>query len=157
MPGYVASQIHNPYPPAGEGYIHTINLRDMTSVRISCPVNPSESESLVLDAVMKLFPDASMERTPWGFEGMAPGIEHFSMLVRRQKILDAARAVLIKGLGDERTTFRINKQVATVGKVSFATKGAVLGTIDVRIDDEDIEGYLDRVLPRTLDGEEVWL
>ncbi|MEA4978219.1 MAG: RNA-binding domain-containing protein [Methanomassiliicoccaceae archaeon] len=130
----------------------------MISVRISCPVNPSESEELVLDAVMKIFPDAAMERTSKGFEGTAPGIERFAMLVRRQKILDAARAVLIKGLNGDSTLFRLNKQVATVGKVSFATKGAVLGTIDVRIDDDDdIELYIDAMLPRTIEGQEVRL
>lgn len=127
----------------------------MTSVRISCPVNPSESEDLVLEAVMKIFPDATMERTSRGFVGIAPGIERFSTLVRQQRILDAARAVLIKGLSDDTTSFRLNKQVATVGKVSFATKGAVLGTIDVRLKDDDLESYIDSKLPRTIDGQEV--
>jgi len=128
----------------------------MVNVRISCPVNPSESEQLVLDAVMRIFPDASMSRTLKGFEGTAPSIDNFSKLVRRQMILDAARAVIIAGIRGEDTMFRLNKQAAFVGKVSFSPKGSVLGTIAVRIgDDEDILQLIDEFFPSTVDGQEV--
>ncbi len=128
----------------------------MVNVRISCPVNPSESEQLVLDAVMRIFPDASMSRNVKGYEGTAPSIDNFSKLVRRQMILDATRAVMIAGIRGEDTMFRLNKQAAFVGKVSFSPKGSVLGTIAVRIgDDEDILQLIDEFFPSTVDGQEV--
>jgi predicted RNA binding protein with dsRBD fold (UPF0201 family) len=49
----------------------------------------------------------------------------------------------------------LNKQVATVGKVSFADRRPVLGAIDVVIEDDDISALIDRVAPMTVDGEEV--
>ncbi len=129
----------------------------MVNVRISCPVNPSESEQLVLDAVMRIFPDASMSRTAKGFEGTATSIDNFSEMVRKQRILDAARSVIVDGIRGEDTMFRLNKQAAFVGKVSFAPKGTILGTIAVRLgdEDEDISEFIDMMFPNTVDGQEV--
>ena len=129
----------------------------MVNVRISCPVNPSESEQLVLDAVMRIFPDASMSRTLEGFEGTAPSIDNFSETIRKQLILDAARAVIVNGIQGKETMFHLNKQAAFVGKVSFSPKGSVLGTITVQLDDDDILEYIDIMFPNTVDGREVEL
>ncbi len=49
----------------------------------------------------------------------------------------------------------LNKQVATVGKVSFADRNPVLGAIEVFVEDDDLLGLIDRVAPITVDGEEV--
>lgn len=127
----------------------------MVNVRISCPVNPSESEQLVLDAVMRIFPDASMSRTSKGFEGTAPSIDNFSKMVRKQMILDAARSVIIDGIRGEDSMFRLNKQAAFVGKVSFSPKNSILGTITVRLGDDNILDFIDVMFPNTVDGQEV--
>ncbi|MDR2846265.1 MAG: hypothetical protein LBV63_03185, partial [Candidatus Methanoplasma sp.] len=79
----------------------------------------------------------------------------FSKLIRKQKILDSARGVLFKGVRGNRTTIHLNKQVATVGKVSFTEPRTILGTIEVTIEDEDLELLIDRVAPETVDGEEL--
>lgn len=127
----------------------------MTLVSISCPVNPSEDPGKVRSAIMSLFPDAVLEEDDGGFRGTAPGLDRFSQLIRKQKILDAARAVLITGVRGNRTRIMLNKQVATVGKVSFADKRPVLGAIEVFIEDDDLLALIDRVAPITVDGEEV--
>ncbi|HKM08949.1 MAG TPA: hypothetical protein VJX93_00435 [Candidatus Methanomethylophilaceae archaeon] len=129
----------------------------MVNVNISSPVNPSESEELVLDAIMRIFPDASLSRTPQGFEGTAPGIENFSLLIRRQRVLDAARSVIYGNLSEDLAVFCLNKQAASVGKVSFCPKENVLGTIEVRLEGEELSEYIDGMLPRTVDGQEVIL
>lgn len=49
----------------------------------------------------------------------------------------------------------LNKQVATVGKVSFADRRPVLGAIEVSVEDDGLEQLIDRVAPMTVDGEEV--
>lgn len=79
------------------------------------------------------------------------------MLVRKQRILDTARSQLKEGMGrsTKRTRFSLNKQVATVGKISFVNYRIALGTIDVTVEDDDLEGLIDRVTPVTVDGEEV--
>ena len=126
----------------------------MTLVMIECQVNPSEDPEKVAEAVLSIFPDAELEETGKGLKGTA-SIDHFSKLIRKQKILDATRGVMIKNRRGDRTWVNLNKQVATVGKVSFADKNPVLGAIEVCVQDEDIEGLIDRVAPVTVDGEEV--
>lgn len=127
----------------------------MTSVSIFCPVNPSEDPDKVLAAISSIFPDATMELSEGAYRGTAPGLDRFSQLIRRQRILDAARAILVTNARGNRTSMSLNKQVATVGKVSFAGRNPVLGAIEVTIEDEGITALIDRVAPMTVDGEEV--
>ncbi len=127
----------------------------MTLITVSTKVNPSESEDSVREALLKIFPKAELERTERGFRGTSPDMEHFSNLIRRQKILDATRATLIKGTDGGSTRFLLNKQAAFAGKVSFTDRRAVLGPIEVKIEDEDIQALIDRVSPYTIDGQEV--
>lgn len=127
----------------------------MTSVTIACPVNPSEDPEKVRAAIAAIFPDAELELGDEGFEGTCPSLDSFGKLIRRQRILDAARAVLLKNMHGRRTHMSLNKQVATVGKVSFADRRPVLGAIEVSVEDDDLEALIDRVAPMTVDGEEV--
>ncbi len=126
----------------------------MTSVTIECAVNPSEDPDKVAAAITSIFPDAEIELADGRFKGSAT-IKHFSNLIRKQKILDATRGVMLKNRRGDRTWVNLNKQVATVGKVSFADRNPVLGAIEVCIEDDDIEGLIDIVAPVTVDGEEV--
>ena len=126
----------------------------MTAVRISCPVNPSEDEEKVRSAVLSIFPDAELSLNDGRLEGEAT-LDRFSKAIRRQKILDATRAVMIMNSRGNTTLLSLNKQVATVGKVSFADKRPVLGAIEVTIEDDDLMALIDRVAPITVDGEEV--
>ena len=126
----------------------------MTAVRISCPVNPSEDEEKVRSAVLSIFPDAELSLNDGRLEGEAT-LDRFSKAIRRQKILDATRAVMIMNSRGNTTRLSLNKQVATVGKVAFADKRPVLGAIEVTIEDDDLMALIDRVAPITVDGEEV--
>ena len=127
----------------------------MTSVQILCPVNPSEDPEKVRSAIVFLFPDAELELGENGFLGTAPSLDSFGRLIRRQRILDAARAVLIANMRGHKTRMSLNKQVATVGKISFADRNPVLGAIEVSVEDDDLVSLIDRVAPMTVDGEEV--
>lgn len=127
----------------------------MVRISISCPVNPSEDPDKVLSAVTSIFPDATLEIADGVCQGTALGLDRFSQLIRRQRILDATRAVLISNMRGGRTRMSLNKQVATVGKVSFADRNPVLGAIDVVIEDDELQALVDRVAPVTVDGEEV--
>jgi predicted RNA binding protein with dsRBD fold (UPF0201 family) len=126
----------------------------MTTVRIFSPVYPSEDADKVRAAILNIFPSAELEASDRGFSGDAD-LTVFSKLIRKQKILDSARGVLFKGVRGNRTTIHLNKQVATVGKVSFTEPRTILGTIEVTIEDEDLEFLIDRVAPETVDGEEL--
>lgn len=126
----------------------------MTLVEIYCPVKPSEDPELVRDAILSIFPDAELEQDERSFRGTAT-LDRFHKAIRKQKILDATRSVLIRNMKGDRTRMDLNKQVATVGKVSFADKRPVLGAIEVSIQDDDLQFLIDRLAPVTVDGEEV--
>jgi predicted RNA binding protein with dsRBD fold (UPF0201 family) len=62
---------------------------------------------------------------------------------------------MIKGRRKDRTVFDLNKQAAFAGRISFTEERAVLGTIRVTIEDEDIDAAINIVAPATVDGKEV--
>lgn len=124
-------------------------------VTISVPVFPSEDPEKVRAAVLRIFPDAVLEISEKRMDGVTDNIDAFKLQIRRQKILDTARSVLLKGQSDDRTVFRISKQVATVGKISFTEERTILGAIKVVIEDNDLSDLIDRVAPTTVDGEEI--
>jgi len=123
-------------------------------VLVSAPVFPSEDQNKVMQAVNRIFPSAVLEISE-GMTGGRTDIENFSTQIRRQKILDAARSVMIKGRRKDRTVFHLNKQAAFAGKISFTDERAVLGTIMVIIEDEDIDAAINIIAPATVDGKEV--
>lgn len=129
----------------------------MPSIEISCPVFPSEDPDKVRKAMLNIFPDAEIEESEDGLSGKSQSIEHFSRQIRRQKILDTTRSVMIRGKRGDRTRFFMNKQVAFVGKISFCEEKTILGTMKVIVIDDDIDSLIDRVAPVTVDGEEVIL
>lgn len=129
----------------------------MPTVEISCPVYPSEDPEKVKTAILKVFPNAEIEETDNGFEAVSNDLDRFSKQIRKQKILDTTRSVMIRGKRGDRTRFFMNKQVAFVGKISFCEEKTILGTLKVVVIDEDIDALIDRVAPETVDGEEVIL
>ncbi|MDR0334367.1 MAG: hypothetical protein LBH69_00555 [Methanomassiliicoccaceae archaeon] len=128
----------------------------MPNIRVYCPVFPSEDHEKVMRAVKNIFPDMEPETTDNAISGETAKLEHFAAQIRRQRILDTARSVLMKGRrGEERTVFNMNKQAAFAGKISFTEERTILGTINVTITADNITGYIEALAPTTVDGEEV--
>ncbi|AIZ57084.1 hypothetical protein Mpt1_c12220 [Candidatus Methanoplasma termitum] len=126
----------------------------MVSVQITCPVYPSEDPEKVKDAILNIFPGASLETDDRWIRGEAD-TDKFYKLIRKQKILDSTRSMMFKGARGGRITLHLNKQVAVVGKISFTEPRTILGTITVTIECDDPEVLIDSIAPRTVDGEEV--
>ena len=128
----------------------------MATVTVSCPVFPSEDPEKIRVALLSIFPTGQFELGEKEMKGPAD-LEQFSKLIRRQKILDTARTQMQRGTrgSNTKTVFSLNKQVATVGKVSFVDYRTVLGTISVCVEEQDIDALIDRVAPMTVNGEEV--
>ncbi len=128
----------------------------MLSVKITCPVFPSEDPDKVKEAILKIFPDAEISENDDGYECTAPGLDHFSKQIRKQKILDATRSQMQRGMRRTgKITINLNKQVAYMGKVSFTEGKVILGTIKVVIETDEPQALIDTVAPETVDGEEV--
>lgn len=120
----------------------------MVNVRLSTRCFPTEDRDKVVRAMTSLFPDAQVsgEET---ITGEASSMETFADMLKRQRIRDAARAVMYRGAGEGSTHFRLNKQVAAVGRISFSEESHPLGDIDVVIETEYIRALIDSIAPKT--------
>lgn len=127
----------------------------MPSVELSCPVYPSEDSEKVKAAILKVFPGVELELSQDFLRGKTESLNFFGHQIRKQKILDSARNVLLRGMRGNRTVFHLNKQVAFMGLISFCEERTILGTIKVTIIDDELEALIDDLAPETVDGEEV--
>lgn len=115
---------------------------DGVNVHVEVEINPTESEEKVKRAVENTFGGISVEIEPRhkGSLLVAEGegleaLEKLYNLVRRERIRNAARGVLFKGLEGNAIRFCLNKQAAYAGHVSFAEEltECPLGPMKVRI------------------------
>lgn len=127
-------------------------------VRVEAEVNPTEDADKVKVAIQKVLGDISLELIEEGdyrrLVGKAEGLEaltRFYDLLRRERILDAARTVLLRGIQDKKIIFYLNKQVAYVGHISFSQPygESPLGPIRVEIQCDDPQGLINWLTPKT--------
>lgn len=120
----------------------------MLIVHLRARCCPTESRDKVVAAIKNLFPDAVIEGDDM-LTGTSSSLDFFSELLKKQRIRDAARAVLRRGLSGNTARFRLGKQVAAVGKVSFSEEDHALGDIEVAIESDDIGAVIDTIAPST--------
>jgi len=111
-------------------------------VRVEVEVNPTEDPDKVKVSIYKVLGGLELEMIEDGDQkvliGEAEGLKALSTfrdLLRRERIRDAARTVLFRGLRGNSIIFHLNKQVAYVGHVSFSQPvgESPLGPIKVEI------------------------
>lgn len=120
----------------------------MLDVRLRTPIYPTEDRDAVVHAILSLFPEADVQGNS-ELIATSKSTETFSELLKRYKIRDAARKVMRRGIKGDTTSFRLNKQVAAVGKISFSEESHPLGDIEVLIKAGDIEAVIDSIAPDT--------
>ena len=119
---------------------------------VSSSVRPTERVDRVVSAIENIFPGLVMDIRSDRIEAY-DGPESLRVmhdLLRRQKILDAARSEMLRGLVDDATSFRLNKQAALMGIVSFPAEEEALGSLHIRITGG--ERVIDWLAPRTENG-----
>ena len=131
---------------------------DEIKIRVRVEVNLTEDLEKVKRAVENVFSAAEFEVKP-GQKGnllmaKAKGMEGLSKLynlLRRERIRDAARRVLFKGLRKNSITFYLNKQVAYAGHVSFCQPVAEspLGPVKVQITCDNPKELIEWLAPKT--------
>ncbi len=132
------------------------------SVRVSALLYPTEIEEKVRTAVTNMLP-VEMELQDFGIprlygEGDLECLRKLHELLRENRILDTARHVLLTGIEGDTIQFRLNKQVAFVGKVNFPVGEESLGSIYVEISNdnkEDLLKIIDWLAPMTREGKPV--
>jgi hypothetical protein len=127
-------------------------------IRIKVEVNLTEDLEKVKQAVENVFSMAEFEVKPSEkgstliakTKGME-GLSKLYNLLRRERIRDAARGVLFKGLRDKSITFYLNKQVAYAGHISFCQPVAEspLGPIKVQITCDKPRELIEWLAPKT--------
>ncbi|MGB3944646.1 MAG: RNA-binding domain-containing protein, partial [Methanothrix sp.] len=85
--------------------------------------------------------------------GGITALSTFHRLLREQRILDTARSVFLAGRVGDALQFRLNKQAATVGRISFPPEEEPLGSIHVEIRGPQL--LVDWLAPRTSEGRPV--
>ncbi|MFC6837415.1 RNA-binding domain-containing protein [Halomarina ordinaria] len=124
-------------------------------VTIRAPVAATEVTDRVVDAVEHVFPGVTVEEHPGEVRATTHSLESFSERLHEAEILDSARMTFLQTLSGDTFTFRLNKQAAYAGRLTFAVGDpAELGDIEVEVTvrDPDPETYVDHVAPPTEDG-----
>lgn len=132
------------------------------TVKVSALVYPTEIEDKVKTAITGLFP-VELAIREFGLpqiygEGDLESLRLLHQRLREERILDTARNILLAGISGSTTQFRLNKQVAFMGKVNFPAGEESLGSIYVEItaeNREDLLKLIDWLSPRTIDGKPV--
>lgn len=126
----------------------------MVRVRITAPVHPSEDAGKVAGAVRNLFPDAEIDQRDAQIVASSTSLARLEELLHQQRILDTARGIFLRGVDEAgaRATFRVAKQAAAAGHVSFSVGDSPLGDLTVTVEDDHVELLLRGVAPKTVKG-----
>ncbi len=134
-------------------------------VRVEVEVRPTEGLEKVVRALKNVF-DGDIEvvdrgngyYTVRGISDSPHSLHKIHELLRIYRILDAARKYLLKGLRGNTIVFKIHKQAAYVGKISFIDddRESPLGAITFTIETSDPERLIDWLAPKTSRGKPLW-
>jgi predicted RNA binding protein with dsRBD fold (UPF0201 family) len=127
-------------------------------VQVTAPVNDTEVTDRVADAILNVFPDATVEERPGELVAETHSLEALSEQLHRREILDAARRQFFANRRGDTFSFDLKKQAAFEGTVTFAVGNpSELGDVHVRVRVEEptVEEYVDHVAPPTQDGRPV--
>jgi len=130
---------------------------DMNKIEVSVmtSVRPTESTEKVAKAIENLFFGLDLDIGESLVEGRGgiDSLKTFHRLLREQRILDTARAVLLRGTIGDDIQFRLSKQAATVSRINFPPEEEMLGSIHVNINGPD--WLLDWLAPKTAEGKPI--
>ncbi len=99
----------------------------MPRIRVEAEIRPTEDPEKVKRAVLNVFePDRIWVEEYGNYKllvaesGSYQSLRKLYELLRRERILDAARSYMLRGIQPGMLVFRVNKQAAYVGRLSFA-------------------------------------
>jgi predicted RNA binding protein with dsRBD fold (UPF0201 family) len=135
-------------------------------VTVSTPIRPTEDPAKVEAALHRFFPGAEVQRAPDALKATTGDLQPFRSRVWELRIIDTVRGQLLHGLQGYggptppmALAFRLSKQAAAAGKVSFPPTPHPLGDLEVRVEVEPgdpwptAEALAWWLCPETKDGE----
>lgn len=151
--------MENLFVPSRQPFYRVRSSRAIVlEVTVRAAVHASEDPAKVEAAVRHVFPDATFERTPDAIVATTDSLANLKSLIARQKTMDASRRSLLRSLLPEerRAVFRLNKQAAFKGRVSFTTDiHAPLGDLEVECRGPGLEDLFKEMAPMTIKGHPV--
>jgi predicted RNA binding protein with dsRBD fold (UPF0201 family) len=131
---------------------------DDIRIRVEAEINPTEDLEKVETAVANILGSVPTRTVPSDIgslliaedEGRG-SLENFRNLLRRDRVRDAARKILLSRQRGNTITFFLNKQVAFAGHVSFSQEIAEspLGPIKITVVCENPRELIDWLTSRT--------
>ncbi|MDJ0269618.1 MAG: hypothetical protein NXY59_03540 [Aigarchaeota archaeon] len=121
-------------------------------MRVEAPVYLTEDEEKVVEAIKNIFPKFNISSTQYEdltiLHGEGSGrelLEKLRMVIRSRRIRAAARSFMMQRIDDGILVFLLNKQAASVGKVSFCENAqeTPLGAIKVTIKGEGLRDLVE--------------
>ncbi len=138
----------------------------MVRVVVEADIRPTEDEEKVVDVIKRIFdpevirvegePDST--RRLVASASTLSSLEKLRYALRAQRILDAARKAMRRGLGEGRLVFYLHKQALTVGRLSFVGGDfeSPLGAVMVVIEHPEPKRVIDWLAPPTVRGRPVF-
>lgn len=126
----------------------------MPKITAQVKLFPTEDKEKVRQSLLAIFPDSDIEESESGLKATTASGDRLRQIILDSHIRDSARSVMFRGKDGNAIRFRLNKQAAFMGKVSFLEGGAALGGIDVTVEDEDLDGTIDFLAESTVEGRE---
>jgi len=131
-----------------------------TEVLVEADLFPTEAEDKVREALFNVTGSRNFKRWSQGKrsyltqEGDESLLLRLRTLIRMERILDASRKIMRRGIQGSSIKFYVNKQVASVGHLSFcqANGESPLGPISFYISTDDPNSLIEWLATRTIDG-----
>ncbi len=137
----------------------------MPRVRVEAEIRPTEDVEKVKQAVLNVFTPDRLRIEEYGEYRLLvaeadtlKSLEKLYQLLRQDRILDAARRYLQRGTDKTFLVFKLNKQVALVGHVSFidVDAEAPMGPITFIVEWDDPQEVIDWLAPPTRMGRPIY-
>jgi len=135
-------------------------------IRVEAEVRPTEDLDKVLRALKNILYIKNVKVEDVGRERRIVICEESSLdilkklhdILRRQRILDTARSVMLRNLRSTTTEFKLNKQAAFQGIINFVENDneSPLGAVTVMITSSNINAIIDWLAPKTSHGRPLW-
>ncbi len=138
----------------------------MVKIRVEVEVRPTEDLEKVRKALLNVFEPGEIkviERSR-GYK-LIVGESHsyrslvkIHELIRRERIMDAARSILRKGVIGNMLVFKVNKQAALQGRLSFVESDSEspMGAITFIVETSNPYEVIDWLAPKTSMGKPLW-
>ena len=125
-------------------------------ILVSTIVRSHDDPNKVVDSVRSIFPEWSPKRTleksdfplrrdSEEISGNVDSLDNLLSILRDNRVLDTALDAMAMQADEEGTVFRLSRQSASIGKVSFALEGSPLGgTMEISLTGRDIVIWLEQ-------------